>query len=138
MYLGELSVLINKKMGTTEKLTAAKELLAKIFVDATSCSAESGIKYKYVSKAVDVSDTEKGWVFQIILKEPAYPERILQEFKYLRPAGIDAKSMEYDVIVSVMSQVTQTASLTWNHLGILLKGDVELQGTAKEVTKNGN
>jgi len=125
-------------MGTAEKLTVVKEVLAKIFVDATSCSAESGIKYKYLSKAVDISDTEKGWVFQIILKEPAYPERILQEFKYLRPAGIDAKSMEYDVIVSVMSQVTQTAALTWNHLGLLLIKDVELQETAKDVIKNGN
>lgn len=126
-------------MGTSEKLKAAKELLANVFVDATTCSATSGISYKYKSENVDIPDTdEKGWIFQVIIREPGYRERILQEFKFKRPDNIDAKNMEYHVIISVMSQLLQTSALTWNQLGILLNSDLQLQETAKKVIKDGN
>lgn len=126
------------ELGTSEKLKAVKELLAQVFVDATTCSATSGLMYKYVTKPIETEDGEKGWVFQIILKEPAHRERILQEFKFKRPDNIDAKNMEYHVIISVLSQVLQTATLTWNQLGMLLNSDLTLQETARKVIKNGN
>ena len=126
------------ELGTAQKLKVVKELLANVFVDATTCSATSGMMYKYVTKAVETEDGEKGWVFQIILKEPAYRERILQEFKFKRPDNIDAKNMEYHVVISVLSQILQTAAITWNQLGILLNSDIALQETAKKVIKDGN
>jgi hypothetical protein len=125
------------ELGTSEKLKVAKELLANVFVDATTCSATSGMMYKYVTKAVETEEGDKGWVFQVILKEPAYKERILQEFKFKRPDNIDAKNMEYHVVISVLSQILQTAALTWNQLGMLLNSDLTLQATAKKVIKDG-
>jgi len=126
------------ELGTAQKLKVVKEMLANVFVDATTCSATSGMMYKYVTKPVETEEGDKGWVFQIILKEPAYKERILQEFKFQRPDNIDAKNMEYHVVVSVLSQVLQTAALTWNQLGMLLNSDLGLQETAKKVIKDGN
>ncbi len=124
------------EIGTSTKVKVAKEMLAKVFIDATTASATSGTFYKYKSEAVEIEPGVKGWVFSVILKEPATPERVLQEFKFARPDNIDAKNMEYHVIISVYAQLLMTAALTWNQLGKLLNTDLGLQETAKKVAND--
>jgi len=121
-------------MGTAEKLKVAKEILAQVFIDATTSSAESGLMFKYKSQPVETEEF-KGWTFDIIVKEPAYPERTIQQFRYQRPNNIDAKNMEYHVVIAVLAQMTQSAILTWDHLGKLLNTDEKLQKEALETTK---
>jgi hypothetical protein len=127
--------------GTQEKLKIAKELLAGAFIGATTLSAESGTSIKYVSKAVVLAEAEgdlpaiNGWSFDIVLKEPACPERTLQHWDFERPNNIDPKNMEYHVICAILSELTQTAVLTWNQLGKLLNTDLALQSVAIKTKK---
>lgn len=132
-------------MGTTEKVRALKEAIATAFIETTTRNETTGIQYKYKSfpiyleRAVDdlvgVQPEVKGWCFQIIVKEPAYPERILQEFKYERPNNIDVKSMEWHVLVNILSELINTSGFVWNQLGTILNTDTDMQKTAIDSLK---
>ncbi len=117
-------------MGTSEKLKIAKEILATSFTAATERALASGLQFRYVSEPID---DKEGWKFQVIVKQAGYPEKTIQEFKFKRPKNIDVKNMEYNVLLHVISELTQTAMLSWYQLGIMLNTDDELQEEAKSL-----
>jgi hypothetical protein len=121
-------------MGTTEKLKIAKEILAASFINATDKSMAHGLQFKYNSYPIEEEDF-KGWVVDIIVKEAGYGEKTLQQFKYERPSNVDAKNMEYLVIVDVIGALTQGALTTWYEVGKLLASDKLLQKTIIDETK---
>ena len=117
-------------MGTKEKLEIAKEMLATVFLSASEQSLAMGLKFKYKSYPVEEKNF-KGWKFEVIVSEAGYPPKTVQEFRFTRPKNIDPKNMEYNVILSVLSSLTQTAMLSWYQLGKMLIKDKELQEEAK-------
>lgn len=117
-------------MGTKEKLKIAKEILATIFLSASEQSLALGVQFKYESYPVEEKDF-KGWKFEVIVSEAGYPPKAVQEFRFTRPNNIDPGNMEYNVILSVLSSLTQTAMLSWLHLGKMLITDKELQEEVK-------
>jgi hypothetical protein len=121
-------------MGTTEKLKIAKEILAASFINATDKSMAHGLQFKYSSYPIEEEDF-KGWVVDIIVKEAGYGEKTLQQFKYERPSNVDAKNMEYLVIVDVIGALTQGALTTWYEVGKMLASDKLLQKTIIDETK---
>jgi hypothetical protein len=122
-------------MGTTEKLTEIKKVLATCFVNATDKSLAHGLQFKYTSQPVPEED---GWVVSIIVKEAGYGERTIQEFRYKRPTNIDAKNMEYHVILDVLGALAQGALTTWYEVAKMLASDTNLQKTIIDETKKGN
>lgn len=121
------------ELGMQTKMKVAKEMMAKVFIDATSSSANDGIIFKYKSYSVDLPDGEQGWVFDLIYKEPVYPERVIQQFKFERPANIDHKNMEWHVLISVMTEFLRTSASTWDHLGKLINSDILLQNSIRKM-----
>ncbi len=119
-------------MGTNEKLKVAKEILATIFLAATERAKTSGMNFKYSSYPIDEED-KKGWKFEVIVAQAGYSPRTVQEFSFQRPDNIDAKNMEYNVILHVLTEVTQTALLSWYQLGIMLNVDDELREEARNI-----
>ena len=79
-----------------------------------------------------------GWVVDIIVKEAGYSERAIQQFKYKRPANIDAKNMEYHVILDVLGSLAQGALTTWYEVAKMLAADTDLQKVLIDETKKGN
>lgn len=122
------------EINTGVKLKVAKEILANVFIDATTANAAEGIMYKYKSQPIETEEM-KGWSFQFIICEAGYPERILQEIKFQRPANIDAKNMEYHVVIAILSTVLQTTMLSWDQLGKMMNTDLLMQHAAKESLK---
>jgi hypothetical protein len=119
-------------MGTTEKLQVIKEILANTFMLATQRAAQYGLQFSYKSyphnvEATEESEAFKAWHVDLLVKEPAYPEVIIQQFRYPRPDGIDAKNMEYHVLVEVMAAFTETSLFTWLQVGKMMNTDEELQ-----------
>lgn len=121
-------------MGTTEKLKIAKEILAGSFINATDKSMAHGLQFKYNSYPIE-EENFKGWVVDIIVKEAGYGEKTIQQFKYERPSNVDAKNMEYLVIVDVIGALTQGALTTWYEVGKMLASDKLLQKTIIDETK---
>ena len=121
-------------MGTTEKLKIAKEILAASFINATDKSMAHGLQFKYSSYPIE-EENFKGWVVDIIVKEAGYGEKTIQQFKYERPSNVDAKNMEYLVIVDVIGALTQGALTTWYEVGKMLASDKLLQKTIIDETK---
>ncbi len=124
-------------MGTTEKLKIAKEILATSFINATEKSLASGLEYKYSSYPVDEEDF-KGWAIDIIVKELGYGERTIQQFKYARPASVDAKNMEYHVIVDVIGALVQGALISWYEVAKYLASDESIQKAIIDEAKKGD
>lgn len=119
-------------MGTTEKLQVIKEVLANTFMLATNRAQQYGLQFSYKSYAVDVEATDdseafKAWHVDIMVKEPAYSEVIIQQFRYPRPDGIDVKNMEYHVLVEVIAAFTETSVFTWLQVGKMMNTDKDLQ-----------
>lgn len=131
-------------MGTTEKLTIAKEILATSFVNATEKSIASGLSFGYKSyPSDDISfgkspEPIKGWLVDINVREAGYGERNIQQFRYQRDSNIDAKNMEYHVILDVISNLVQGALTTWYEVSKMLAVDSELQKAIKDEAKKGN
>lgn len=124
-------------MGTTEKLKVAKEILSISFVQATDKSIAHGLQFKYNSYPVEEEEF-KGWIVDIIVKEAGYAERTIQQFKYQRPNNIDAKSMEYHVIVDVIASLTQGALISWYEVAKFLASDENIQKLIIDETKKDN
>ena len=117
---------------TSEKLKMIKEIMASSFMLATEASLAQGLQFKYTSEPFE-HDEQKGWKVDILVKDPGYGERTIQQFLYQRPNNIDAKNMEYEVLVNVLSSLIQTSVLTWYQAAIMLSNDKELQ----KLIKNG-
>jgi len=124
-------------MTTTEKLKVAKEILATSFTNATEMSMASGLQYKYSSYPVEEEEF-KGWAVDIIVKEAGYGERTIQQFKYQRPNNIDAKNMEYHVIVDVIGALTQGALISWYEVAKYLASDESIQKAIIDEAKKGD
>jgi hypothetical protein len=124
-------------MGTTEKLKVAKEILSTAFLNATERSIESGLQFKYNSYPEE-QDSIKSWTVDIIVKESGYGEHVIQQFRYQRPDSVDAKNMEYHVIVDVISILTQGALISWYEVAKMLAVDKELQKNIIDEAKKGD
>jgi hypothetical protein len=129
-------------MGTKDKLEVAKSILATCFLTATDKSLASGLQYSYKSYPVeDISFSKedspiKGWAVDIIVKELGYGENTIQQFLYQRPDNIDHLNMEFNVLLDIISNLTQTALITWNETAKLLNRDKDLQKEIKDAKKN--
>lgn len=130
-------------MGTTEKLKIAKEIMAMSFMHATEKSAAHGLQFGYDSRPCDdiffgnQPEPVKGWIVDIKVKELGYGERDIQQFRYPRPDNIDAKNMEYHVILDVMSHLIQGCLISWYEVAKMLSTDAEIQKAIKdEATEN--
>jgi hypothetical protein len=119
-------------MGTKEKLEIAKEILATTFLAASKASVAEGMRFRYKSYPVEEDDF-KGWKFEVIVSQLGYGDKTLQEFKFERPSNVDVKNMEYNVILHVITSITQTAMLSWYQLAKMLNTDKELQDEAKKL-----
>ena len=124
-------------MGTTEKLNIAKEILSTSFIQATDKSIAHGLQFKYNSYPVEEEES-KGWIVDIIVKEAGYAERTIQQFRYQRPNNIDAKNMEYHVIVDVIANLTQGALISWYEVAKFLASDEQIQKLIIDETKKDN
>jgi hypothetical protein len=124
-------------MGTQEKLQHIKEILATTFLNATNQSIALGLQYKYESYPVE-EDSIKGWCVDIIVKEAGYGERTIQTLRFRRPDNIDAKRMEYHVLLEVLTSLTMSSLLMWYEAAKILATDEELQKTIINETKKGD
>lgn len=124
-------------MGTTEKLKVAKEILATSFLNATEKSLAHGLQYSYKSYPVE-DDNFRGWVVDIIVKEAGYGEHIIQQFKYEWPNNIDPKNLEYNVILDVISSLTQGCLISWYEVAKFLASDSEIQKKIIDEAKEDN
>lgn len=124
-------------IGTAEKLKMAKEILATAFLEANNKSLEDGLQYGYQSYPSEEGE-HKLWNFDVKVKEAGYGERVIQQFKFHRPDNIDAKNMEYNVIMNVMSQLVQGAMLSWYELAKFLATDKDIQKAIIDETKQNN
>ena len=119
-------------MKTAERLKLLKEVVATSFMLASEKSAQSGISFSYKSYPVDIAESDKSagfkaWHFDVTVKELGYGEHTIQQFRFPRPNNIDAKNMEYHVLIEVIAALTQGALLTWFEVGKILNTDKEMQ-----------
>jgi hypothetical protein len=119
-------------MNTSDKLSIVKEILAGSFMLANEKSMTSGISFSYKSYPVDIAASSttpefKAWHFDIITKELGYGEHAVQQLKFPRPNNIDAKNMEYHVLIEVIASLTQTSLLTYYEVAKILNTDKEMQ-----------
>jgi len=124
-------------MGTTEKLKVAKEILATSFINATEKSLAHGLQYSYKSYPIETSEF-RGWVVDILVKEAGYGEHIIQQFKYEWPNNIDPKNLEYNVILDVISSLTQGCLISWYEVAKFLASDSEIQKKIIDEAKEDN
>lgn len=124
-------------MTTTDKLKIAKEILAIAFLEANDKSMADGLQYGYQSYPTEEGE-DKLWHFDIKVKEAGYGERVIQQFRFHRPNSVDAKNMEYNVIMNVMSQLVQGAMVSWYELAKYLATDKEIQKAIIDETKQNN
>jgi hypothetical protein len=124
-------------MGTTEKLKHLKEILAMSFLNATDQSIAYGLQYGYKSFPIEEGEA-RGWCVEISVKEAGYGERTIQSLRFNRPDNIDAKNMEYNVLLELMSSLTMCSMLTWYETAKMLASDPELQKHIIDETKENN
>ncbi len=119
-------------MKTAERLSLLKEIVSTSFMLASEKSMNNGLTFSYKSYPVDVAESKtspgfKAWHFDVIVKELGYGEHTIQQFRFPRPNNIDAKNMEYHVLIEVIASLTQGALLTWYEVGKILNTDKEMQ-----------
>lgn len=124
-------------MGTTEKLKVAKEILATSFLNATEKSLAHGLQYSYKSYPIE-NNNFRGWVVDILVKEAGYGEHTIQQFKYEWPNNIDPKNLEYNVILDVISSLTQGCLISWYEVAKFLASDSEIQKKIIDEAKEDN
>jgi len=124
-------------MGTTEKLKVAKEILATSFLNATEKSLAHGLQYSYKSYPIEDKNF-RGWVVDILVKEAGYGEHVIQQFKYEWPNNIDPKNLEYNVILDVISSLTQGCLISWYEVAKFLASDSEIQKKIIDEAKEDN
>jgi hypothetical protein len=121
---------MSKEISMSNKVVVLKNLIATIFLNATELSIADGLQYKYKSYPYE-DEKIKGWKFDIIVRQLGYPERTIQEFRFKRPANIEAKNMEFHVITEVLTLLAHSSLFQWYYLGLELNKDKELQEQIK-------
>jgi hypothetical protein len=120
-------------MTTGEKLKFLKELTATIFLSASERLIAHGIQFKYESAS---TDDKKGWMIRVIVKEAGYGENTVQELRYVRPANIDAKNMEYHVLTEFLCVLSTDGLSMWHEAAKMINSDKEMQEGIKTEIKN--
>lgn len=124
-------------MNTTDRVNLLKEVIATSFMLASEKSMASGITFSYKSYPVETEEF-KAWHFDIITKELGYGEHVIQQFRFPRPNNIDAKNMEYHVLIEVIANLTQTSLLTYYEVAKILNTDKEMQKEIIDETTKSN
>ena len=119
------------------KVEILRASLAIIIAGINANNAKKGIN-EVIKYKRDVIETDKfrGWIFSFIVKELGYPERVIQEMRFIKPPNIDKYNMEYNVLLAVLSSAMKTSILTWNEIGKTLNTDPTLQEVARNVLRN--
>jgi len=119
------------------KVEILRASLAIIIAGINANNAKKGIN-EVIKYKRDVIETDKfrGWIFSFIVKELGYPERVIQEMRFIKPPNIDKYNMEYNVLLAVLSSAMETSILTWNEIGKTLNTDPTLQEVARNVLRN--
>ena len=108
------------------------DLFDRMFNQINQKNAGTGLNF-YYKLDVEAGKTKADptrYTFNINVKEPGYPERILQSFPYNKVESLDRFTMEYEVLVSVLTICMESSLFHWNQLGKLLNVDGELQQAA--------
>jgi len=131
-----------------EKSKLIREVIATVFSEINSKNESAGINamYKYKSQPIKENVNKEGenpkeetvgWEFSILVKELGYPDKEIQTFKFQKPNNIDRYTMEYHVILTVLSSLTETALITWKQIGEDLNTDKDFQKEAIKSLKDG-
>ena len=82
---------------------------------------------------VDLKDKDAltQYNFTVNLREAGHPERELQTIPFTKPKDYDKFKMETQVLMAVLTIITETTLLHWDELGKLLNVDTELQEVAR-------
>ena len=94
----------------------------------------TGKMFTYELKpTVDLKDKDAltKYNFTVKLREAGHPERELQTIPFTKPKDYDKFKMETQVLMAVLTIVTETTLLHWDELGKLLNTDAELQEIAR-------
>jgi len=94
----------------------------------------TGKMFSYELKPiVDLKDKDAltQYNFTVKLREAGHKERELQTIPFTKPKEYDKFKMETQVLMSILTIVTETTLLHWNELGKLLNTDAELQEVAR-------
>ena len=70
--------------------------------------------------------------FTVKMREAAYGETELQTIPFTKPKNYDKYKMEVQVLLSVLTIITETTFIHWVELGKMLNVDTELQEAAKK------
>ena len=123
---------------------------ATIFESINDKNLKSGInaQYKYKLEYVDLgkeSIHKQAMEISLIMKEMGYPDITLQKFGYIKPNSLDKFTFEYNVIISLLTSLTETSLITYLELGKNLNKDKKFQkeainslGNDKEINSNTN
>lgn len=117
-----------------EKREAMLDLFDRMFNQINTKNKGTGLNFFYkldVTPGKEKKDPTT-YSFNISVKEAGYPERILQTFPYHKPDSMDRFTMEYEVLVSVLTLGMESSLFHWNQLGKMLNVDKELQDAAIE------
>lgn len=127
-----------------------RKALATIFESINEKNLKSGInaQYKYKLEYVDLgkeSIHKQAMEISLIMKEMGYPDITLQKFGYIKPNSLDKFTFEYNVIISLLTSLTETSLITYLELGKNLNKDKKFQkeainslGNDKEINSNTN
>lgn len=127
-----------------------RKALATIFESINEKNLKSGInaQYKYKLEYVDLgeeSEHKQAMEISLIMKEMGYPDITLQKFGYIKPNSLDKFTFEYNVIISLLTSLTETSLITYLELGKNLNKDKKFQkeainslGNDKEINSDTN
>tara|TARA_Y100001973_G_scaffold101453_1_gene164631 strand:+ start:473 stop:859 length:387 start_codon:yes stop_codon:yes gene_type:complete len=77
-------------------------------------------------------DASTQYNFTIKMREAAYGETELQTIPFTKPDNYDRYKMEVQVLLSVLTIITEITFTHWVELGKMLNVDTELQEAAKK------
>lgn len=112
-----------------------RKALATVFESINEKNLKSGInaQYEYKLEYVDLgkeSEHDKAMEISLIMKEMGYPDVTLQKFGYIKPNSLDKFNFEYNVILSLLTSLTETSLITYLELGKSLNKDKKFQKEA--------
>ena len=98
----------------------------------------TGKSFSYDLMAIPPSKEDKSkdaltqYNFTVKMREAAYGETELQTIPFTKPKNYDKYKMEVQVLLAVLTIITETTFIHWVELGKMLNVDTELQEAAKK------